>query len=84
MEFLDIALESVLQLLSVPILGLLALFPELFDEAARLILLLALLVAHVESIRPLLLNCHDLDVLDLLQSKLAAFLLAAIVLKELV
>ena len=65
-ELLNVALKSILQLLSIAVFHFLALFAKLFDKLPSLLLLLFLFMPMVESLRSLLLDSHDLVVLYLL------------------
>ena len=83
-EFLNVSFEGILQLLTISIFDFLALFTELFDKHAGLLLLLFFLMAMIESLRSLLLDSHDLVVLNLLKCYLTALFFSPIILEELV
>jgi len=73
-----------MQLLSIASLSLFLLLLQLFDKLASLVLLFLLLPSLVFPLRSLLLNGHDLVVVDLFESYLAPFFLTPVILQKFV
>ena len=80
----NVALKSIVQLFALSLLNLLLLFAHLDYELACLLLLLLFFPALVLSLGSLLLDGHDLVIMDLLQCHLSPFFLPPIILQELV